>query len=192
MKILGGVLGIMLVTSAQIVSACSIVFDERSPRQIRAQSRPVAVDRECRVINGGVYDGLTLGRAEDLGYGRFQQVVGDRNNAKVYVADCNTREATLLLGTATQTGETSCGPTYEFADLAGPDAIMSLSQGANLHELVEIAAPLGVKELNPLIEFFQFDILNGSKERYDVGSKDRFDLMCGCKRLYPESLGASQ
>ena len=181
-----------LLASAQIAGACSYLPDTRTPDQIRADSAPVAMDRSCRVINGGVYDTLTVGRAEPLGNGRFQQVVGDHSLSRVYVADCNTREATLLLGAVIETVQTSCGPDHRFADLAGPDAMMSLAEGDNLHELVAIAQSKGIRELNPLTVFFEFTYPWESKPTYAVGDKDRFDLMCGCKQLYPGTAGAAQ
>lgn len=168
--------------------ACSPFFDDRSPREIRQESKPAISDQQCRVNNIGVYDYISLGRAEDLGNGRIQQVIGDSDQAQVYLADCNTREAIILVGKATRTGLTSCGPMYDYAALAGENAMMSLSQGKDLHALVSIGAALGTTERNPIDEFMSFD-LDFGETRHEVGDKDRFDLMCGCKIFYPDTPG---
>lgn len=180
-----------LAASTQVGQACIIVPDERTPDQIRADSAPVATDKFCRVINGGVHDTLTLGPAEALGNGRFQQVLGG-DQTRVYVGDCNTREATLLLGATLETFNTSCGISSTYTDLAGPNAMMSLAEGENLHELVAIAEAKGARELNPLTVFFEFTYPWQAKPSYPVGDKDRFDLMCGCKRFYPDTPGGAQ
>jgi hypothetical protein len=174
---------------ANAANACSFAPDERTVLEIMSDSKPVAVDRQCRTINAGVSDYLSLGPATDLGNGRVQQVLGGRDQSHVLVADCNTRELTILRGTETITGEDSCGPTRFYADLAGENAMMSLALGANLHELVDLAAEQGVTEINPLDYFFMFN-RDWESEQHAVGRKDRFDLLCGCKRLYPDSAGA--
>jgi hypothetical protein len=175
---------------ADAACACSPAFDERSLSEIRSLSKPVAVDPQCRTINAGVYDALSLGPAINLGNGRIQQVLGGSDQSRVLLADCNTRELTILQGTETVIGEDSCGPTSIYADLAGEDAMMSLDGGANLHELVDMAAARGVTEINPREYFFMFSKAWES-ELHAVGRKDRFDLLCGCKLYYPESAGAS-
>lgn len=184
-----GLLALLACLTATDAAACSIFFDERPVAELRRISAPATMDRQCRMINGGVHDTLTLGRAQHAGDGRFIQVVGDYSQSLIYVADCKTREATLLRGKATQTAETSCGPSFSYADLAGPDAMMSLSEGEDLHALVEIAKAQGVTEQNPLDYFFTFT-RNAWEDPVPVGPQDRFDLMCGCKHLFPDTPGA--
>jgi hypothetical protein len=172
-------------------SACSIEPDARSPQELRAESKAVAVDRQCRAINAGVHDNLSLGPVTNLGDGRVQQVLGGNDQSNVLVADCNTREVTILQGKETIIGEDSCGPISSYADLAGENAMMSLSLGANLHELVDLATAQGVTEINPQEYFFMF--ATGWESRtHKVGRKDRFDLLCGCKLYYPDSAGATK
>jgi hypothetical protein len=172
-------------------SACSFAPDERSPSEIRANSNAVAVDRQCRTINAGVYDHLSLGPATNLGHGRVQQVLDGSDQSRVLLADCNTREVTMLEGPVThvQEGDFCDPPNVTHADLSGENAIMSLAVGTNLHELVDLATANGAVEQNPNEIFFTFWIEAGSKRR-NVSAKDRFDLLCGCKIFYPESAGA--
>ncbi len=174
---------------ADAALACEPVYDERSLFEIRSLSKPVAVDPKCRAINAGVYDALSLGPATDLGRGRVQQVLGGQDQSRVLLADCNTRELTILQGAVTRTTETSCGPISEYADLAGENAMMPLDREANLHDLVDVAAKRGVTEINPLEYFFKFT-KPWETEQYAVSRKDRFDLLCGCKLYYPGSPGA--
>lgn len=68
---------------------------------------------------------------------------------------------------------------------------MDLAAGRDLHALVAMGREIGVTEQNPLTQFFTFS-LNFAKERHEVGPQDRFDLMCGCKVLFPGTLGAAQ
>ena len=161
---------------------------------LRAASKPVEVSNECHTTNIGVYDQLSLGRAQDLGDGRIFQTVGD-SGTRVFLADCNTREATVLRGPIVSEYETSCGPSFDFESLTGATATIDLTSGEDLHELVEVAEAAGAFELSPLEMFFKFDIFLSSRgfdDEYDVGRKDRFNLLCGCGRLYPNSAGASQ
>jgi hypothetical protein len=188
--------------SASAASACEPVMDERSLSKIRANSAPVATDSECRTINAGVYDDLFVGPAVDLGNGRVMQVLGhtyftagnDKNfseedKSRVLLADCNTREVTILQGAQTQVGETSCGPEYSYAPVVGKKAVISLDAGETLNELVDLAAAKGVTELSPKQHFFMFSKVWES-ELHPVGHKDRFDLLCGCKIFYRGSAGA--
>ena len=66
---------------------------------------------------------------------------------------------------------------------------MSLSVGADLHELVDLAAKQGITEIDPNEHFFRF---TADWKDETVTRKDRFDLLCGCKRLYPDSPGAKK
>jgi hypothetical protein len=166
--------------------ACTPIFDERSPMQVRMESRPVAQDAQCRMINGGVYDNLSLGPAENLDNGRIAQAIGTDGTA-VVVVDCATREATILRGPIIAQGETTCGPYFEFGAIA---SVVPLTQGADLHELVRLAEARGASELNPLEYFFEFS-LAWQSDRHPVPRRDRFNLLCGCARYYPESAGAS-
>ncbi len=172
---------------ASSVLACSIEIEDRPASEVRAQSRPVAVDPQCRMINGGVYDYQTLGPVELLGDGRFYQKVNDRPH-EVMLGDCNTREVTILRGPGTQVGESSCGPSFEYASLVDENAPFSLSRGSDLHELVAIAMETGAREFNPKERFFEFT--TNLTNTHKVGPRDRFDLLCGCKRYYPDSPGA--
>jgi hypothetical protein len=171
-------------------SACSLAWEEYTTSEALAQSKRVAVDGKCRTINAGVYDYLSLGQATDLGNGRVQQVLEDTDGSLVLLADCNTREVTILQGAATEVGETSCGPDYSYAPITGDNAPMSLSVGANLHELVDLAAAQGMTEIDPNDYFFSFRSNEGPGQA--VGRKDRFDLLCGCKLRYPDSPGAQK
>ncbi len=167
--------------------ACIYAEEQRSASEVRADSKPVAVDRRCRMINGGAYDDQRLGEAVQLDDGRFFQVINE-NSAKVLLGDCNTREVTILLGPETIIGETSCGPQAVYAPLVGDQAPFSLNAGKDLHELVDVAAAAGARELNPNTQFFEFSI--NLTETHKVGRGDRFDLLCGCKVFYPNSPGA--
>jgi hypothetical protein len=191
-------LAVLLTASAAVsvfansVSACEPALDERTLSEIRSLSKPVAVDRLCRTINAGVYDNLSLGPVTDLGNGRIQQVLDGSDQSTVLVADCNTSEATILLGAVTTTDDgNSCGPTYTFADLAGENAMMSLAAGADLHELVDLALAQGATEINPLEYFFMFSKAWES-DLHPVPRKDRFNLLCGCQLYYPQSAGAKE
>jgi len=181
---------------ANAASACDPVIDSRSPSEIRSHSKRVAVDQQCRTINAGVFDGLSLGPAIDLGNGVIQQDFGAvqrwddlEENARILLADCNIREATILQGKVTSTQESSCGPIDTYADLAGPKALMKFDTGASYHELIDIALSKGVTEISPSEYFFTF-AKPWETERYPVSRKDRFDLLCGCKLFYPDSAGA--
>jgi hypothetical protein len=155
-----------------------------------AQSKPVAVYRQCRTINAGIYDEISLGPATDLGNGRVQQVLEDTEQSEVLLADCNTREVTILRGAEAEFIETSCGRLYSYGPVIGDNAPMSLSVGADLHELVDLAAKKGITEIDPNEYFFSFSSSKGPGQA--VGRKDRFDLLCGCKRIYPDSPGAQK
>jgi hypothetical protein len=171
-------------------SACSFVWEGYTNSQLLAESKPVAVDRQCRTINAGIYDNTSLGQVTDLGNGRVQQVLEDTEQSRVLLADCNTREVTILQGAKTDSIETSCGTLYSYGPVTGDDAPISLSVGANLHELVDLAAAKGVTEIDPNEYFFSFSSSKGPGQA--VGRKDRFDLLCGCKRIYPDSPGAQK
>ena len=181
------IVALYAMTSA--ARACTWTWEGVTKSQMVAQSKPVAVDRQCRTINAGIYDNLSLGPATDLGGGRVQQVLEDADLSRVLLADCNTREVTILEGAATEAGDSSCGPFYTYAPITGGDAPMSLSVGANLHELVELAATKGMTEIDPHEHFFR---VIADWEDETVTRKDRFDLLCGCKRLYPNSPGAQE
>ncbi|MFN7268765.1 MAG: hypothetical protein ACK5UA_07170 [Cereibacter sp.] len=181
---------VALYAMTNAASACTFVWEGFSASQLRAESKRVVVDRQCRTINAGIYDNLSLGRATDLGNGRVQQIVDDENQSQVLVADCNTREVTILRGARDEGADTSCGMLYSYGPVTGDKAPMSLSVGANLHELVDLAAAKGLTEIDPNDYFFSFSSQDGPGQA--VGRKDRFDLLCGCKRLYPDSPGAQK
>lgn len=141
------------------------------------------------MINGGVYDHLTLERAENLGNGRISQSIGE-NNSLVLLGDCNTREVTILRGAITSVEEGPCDNFYSYAPVVGPNASIDLAQGADLHVLVAMAVSQGAAELNPSEYFFEFDIFFG-RQGLSVGRRDRFNLLCGCALYYPNSPGAS-
>jgi hypothetical protein len=181
---------VALCAMTNAASACSWVWENYTTSEALAQSKRVAVDRQCRAINVGVYDGRSLGPATDLGNGRVQQVLDETNESQVLLADCQTREVTILQGTATEAGETSCGMAYSYGAVTGDNAPMSLSVGANLHVLVDLAVAQGMTEIDPVDYFFRFTSNEGSGQA--VGRKDRFDLLCGCKLFYPDSPGAQK
>jgi hypothetical protein len=181
---------VILYATTNAASACSWVWEFYTTSEAIAQSKRVAVDRQCRTINVGVYDDWSLGPATDLGNGRVQQVLEDTDESRVLLADCQTREVTILRGAATEAGETSCGMAYSYGAVTGNNAPMSLSAGANLHELVNLAAAQGMTEIDPIDYFFRFTSNEGSGQA--VGRKDRFDLLCGCKRFYPDSPGGKK
>lgn len=189
---LSPVLAVLAIADA--ASACEPVMDERTPSQIRFQSKRVAVDGQCRTINAGVYDRISLGPAIDLGNGLIQQVLGEQftgesDQSRVFIADCNIREVTILRGKVTSTAETSCGPIDTYADLVGPNAMMKFEGSASYKDLVDLALSKGVTEISPSEFFFKFS-KDWETELYPVGRKDQFDLLCGCKIYYPDSLGA--
>jgi hypothetical protein len=181
---------VVLYAMANAASACIFVWEIYTTSEALAQSKRVAVDRQCKTINVGVYDDWSLGPATDLGNGRVQQVLEDTDQSRVLLADCQTREVTILRGAATEAGETSCGMAYSYGAVTGDNAPMSLSVGANLHELVDLAAAKGITEIDPVDSFFRFTSNEGSGQA--VGRKDRFDLLCGCKLFYPDSPGAQK
>jgi hypothetical protein len=181
---------VILYAMTNAASACSWVWEDYTTSEALAQSKRVAVDRHCRTINVGVYDDWSLGPATDLGNGRVQQVLDETNQSQVLLADCNTREVTILRGAKTEFIETSCGRLYSYGPATGDDAPVSLSVGANLKELVDLAAAQGMTEIDPIDYFFSFRSNEGSGQA--VRRKDRFDLLCGCKRFYPDSPGAQK
>ncbi|MCA3447251.1 MAG: hypothetical protein INF93_11125 [Rhodobacter sp.] len=180
---------VTLYAMTNAASACTFVWEYSTTSELRAEGKRVAVDRQCRTINAGIYDELSLGPATDLGDGRVQQVLEDTEKSHVLLADCNTREVTILRGAEAEFIETSCGRFYSYGPVTGDDAPMSLSVGADLHELVDLAASKGITEVDPNDYFFRFSAREG---RVAVDRKDRFDLLCGCKRLYPDSPGAQK
>lgn len=180
---------VALNAMSNAASACTFTWEFSTTSELRAEGKRVAVDRQCRTINAGIYDELSLGPATDLGDGRVQQVLNEPDQTRVLLADCNTREITILQGAEAEFMETSCGRFYSYGPVTGDDAPMSLSVGANLHELVDLAAAKGITEIDPNDYFFRFSAREG---RVAVGRKDRFDLLCGCKSLYPDSPGAQK
>lgn len=179
-----------LLTLAPLAAlACSPIGDERSAATIRAASEPVSTDSACRMINGGVYDNLTLERAENLGNGRISQAIGE-NNFLVLLGDCYTREVTILRGAVTSSEEGPCSTFFQYAPVVGANTSIALSQGADLHELVALATAGGATELNPSEFFFEFGVFFG-RQGLTVGRRDRFNLLCGCGLYYPNSPGAS-
>jgi hypothetical protein len=181
---------VALYAMSNAASACTFVWEYYTTSEALAQSKPVVVDRQCRTINAGIYDELSLGPATDLGDGRVQQVLNEPDQSHVLLADCNTREVTILRGAEAEFIETSCGRFYSYGPVTGDDAPMSFSVGANLQELVDLAAAQGMTEIDPNDYFFSFRSNEGPGQA--VGRKDRFDLLCGCKRLYPDSPGAQK
>ncbi len=180
---------VALYAMTNAASACVLRGSGYTTSEILAESNPVVVDRQCRTINIGVYDGRSLGRATDLGNGRVQQVLENTDRSHVLLADCNTREATILQGAVTEVEESSCGLAYSYAPITGDNAPMSLSVGSSLHELVYFAALHGMTEIDANDHFFRFRSGGGWQP---VGRKDRFDLFCGCKLFYPDSPGAQK
>ena len=195
MSLLRNIFPLMLcVIGAQDAAACTYLTNSWTPDEVRAKGKAVAVDRQCRTINIGAYDGASLGPAQNLGEGRIAQVINEHNHY-VMLADCMTKEATILRGKATIVGDTSCGPILDFDDLTGPDATVDLSAGDDLHELVRLAKANGATEQNPINQFLKFRIPFSDRDFddiYDVASKDHFDLLCGCNIYYPNSPGASK
>ncbi len=181
---------VALYAMTNAASACTFVWEYYTTSEALAQSKRVAVDRQCRTINVGVYDDWSLGPATDLGNGRVQQVLEDTDQSQVLLADCNTREVTILQGAKAEFIETSCGRLYSYGPVTGDNAPISLSVGADLHDLVDLAAAKGITEIDPVDSFFRFTSNEGSGQA--VGRKDRFDLLCGCKRFYPDSPGAQK
>lgn len=179
----------VLSVIASAASACDPMMDERTPSQIRFQSKRVAVDSQCRTINVGVHDLISLGPAMDLGNGLIQQDLGGPDQSRVFIADCNIREVTILQGKLARTDATSCGPMDFYADLAGANAMMNFQGRANYKDLVDTALAKGVTEISPSEYFFKFSKI-WEDELYPVGRKDQFDLLCGCKLFYPDSAGA--
>lgn len=177
----------LTLVSAAPAMACSPFFEHRSASAIRAESKPVSVDNACRALNVGVYDGYSLGPAQGLENGRVYQEING-NDFEVLIGDCNSREVTILLGPATQVGENTCGPEYDYAPLTGPRSAFSLNRGDDLHDLVKQLEEAGGVENNPQDLFLRFEAKNGKKHK--VGRKDRVDLLCGCKLYYPDSPGA--
>lgn len=175
--------------SANAANACEPVLDPRSPSEIRLSSKRVAVDSQCRTINAGVKDWKSLGPARDLGNGVIQQVLGNEDQSRVLLADCNIREATILRGKVTSTTETSCGLEFTFAALDGQNAMMRFDSGASYQELIDLALAKGAAEISPSEYFFKFS-KDWETKLYPVSRKDRFDLLCGCKLFYPDSAGA--
>ncbi|MEJ8560966.1 hypothetical protein QTO30_06850 [Yoonia sp. GPGPB17] len=169
--------------------ACELAYDERSSYRIRAESKPVEVDDQCRTSNINVDDVESLGAAQDLGAGRVLQSVS-KTDSTALLADCNTRELVVLVGPSTIVGETSCGPRAVFSPILGPAAVFDLSRGEDLHQLVSLAEVAGLGAFDPNKRFFEF--YNGlfNSNLNEVGGRDRFDLLCGCKVYYPTSPGA--
>ena len=190
--------GIALITAlatlgaAPPAQACTgFSVDNRTPTAVKAASKPVIVDKHCRTMDAGVYDDYTLGVAKDLGNERVFQSVGGEDSL-VLVADCTTREATMLLGPVIHVNYGICSNSTFRGSLAGGGAVVSLSQGDRLNDLVEATKAAGGSEIDPIKEFFVFTPINSEKfqGQYKVGRKDRFDLLCGCKIHYPDSAGA--
>ena len=178
----------ILALLASQTFACSIVLNDPTAEQInqyRSDSEPVEVHPDCSFENGQIGDSLSAGGAEDLGNGRVLQRV-NRQESRVLVVDCNSREATLLEGPGIVVGSDSCGPTVIPDDLVGERAIMSLTVGDTLQELVQLAEQRGVIELDP-IEYFNID-----QYGEPVWPKEHINLLCGCLLYYPDSPGASQ
>ena len=178
-------IGIALTLFGATANACTIFPDERSPRDIRNQSKPIVVTPMCAVADGGVYDEITLSAAEDLHEGRIvQRIYGSPQH--LLLVDCSRREATILRGPIVEKDDSGCGDNYTYADLIGPEAIMPMTEGDDLTSLVRLAQARGAEELNPT-EFFNTDPWGNP-----VPSKDRYNLLCGCMVLYPGSAGARQ
>jgi hypothetical protein len=164
--------------------ACSIVADPRTNAQIKLDSAPLSVTASCGFQNGGVYDNLSAGNAEDLENGRVLQRVNETDHS-VLLADCGTREVTMLHGPFAYDEDSLCGPMSFFDPLVGDNAIMSMSAGATLRELVDLAVQHGATEQNPI------EVFNTDPWGDPVDPKDRVDLLCGCQLYYPDSPGAN-
>jgi hypothetical protein len=182
---------IALTMVPEVALACSFITDERSNFQIMMESRPVQQLDNCAFDNAGVYDQWSAREAENIGHGRIAQRLWGSRSA--LIVDCNTREATILEGPSVQMvgpdGEElsdSCGPTYFTYDIIGPDAVVSLADGANLTEMVATAVAAGARESDP-VERYLTDPWGDP-----VWPRDRVDLLCGCSIFYPDSQGAGQ
>lgn len=178
-----------VVLCGSAAMACTPISESATPSQIRAQSERVVQDAQCRMLNGGVHDNLTLSAAEPVGEGRVTHAIGT-DGTLVMVADCATREATILRGPLTESGETTCSPYFSYGAITGPGGLVTLAEGADLSALVDIAEARGASELNPVSFFFEFT-RDWQTERHPVGRRDRFNLLCGCTVFYPDSAGGS-
>ncbi|MEO0991483.1 MAG: hypothetical protein AAFX00_11090 [Pseudomonadota bacterium] len=194
--LLAALLGTLGLMPGAAMACYTITFEDYVPiSQLRAESKPVATDASCRMKDGGLRDSLSLGPAEDIGNGRFFQTINNQD-WHVLLGDCATGDLTVLKGRATPALLIqSCEqPKDRHDDLVGERAAFALSEGNDLNALRAVASNHGATAADPEEVFFQTrmrDLATGEFVSHQVGPRDRFDLLCGCKALYPESKGAN-
>jgi hypothetical protein len=164
--------------------ACIPLGLGQSNFRIQLLSAPVNVAPDCSFVNGGVFDNIRFTPANDLGQGRvYQTYVGWEDEA--LVVDCNSREAIILVGPIEPDVITNCGD-WVSSPLIGPDGVVTLQEGSNLHELAAHVRSLGGGFRDPNRE------LNETPWGEPVWRRDRVNLLCGCNIFYPDSPGAAQ
>ena len=180
MKPLATILATMLLMSgASEVTACSMAPEESKLKQDidnLLKNKRVKQDADCSYKNGGSYDGGSGEAAVDLGRGRIgQRLSYDR----MLLVVCGEKQAVVLQGTVVSSGESSCGfhETLDLDTALPPKGRFDLSAGSDFAGFLRYARQFGMK---------YSEDLKGQlgMER----SKDRIDLLCGCKVFYPEML----
>jgi hypothetical protein len=139
------------------------------------------VAQDCSFEHAGDKTFWVNGRAAmDLGRGRVgQEIFPGILGQEFVVADCNTSEVIAITPPDIPGTETSCGFDTDLSVLTPPKA--KYENRSVMSDIVSDARARGLK-VNLAIEAIN--------DRFK--KRDQFNLFCGCKIFYPDSIGATQ
>jgi hypothetical protein len=152
--------------------ACSPAFPIKNLR--------TSVAADCSFQNAGDIDNFINGNAAvDLGRGRIGQEIFPGSLAReLMVADCTTSEVIAITPPDIPGTETSCGFDTDLSVITPPKA--NYSNRSAMSDIVADARARGLR-VNLAIQYIN--------DRFR--KRDQFDLFCGCKLFYPDSVEGS-
>lgn len=169
-------------------NACIIIpFTGAKKLEIRKASKAVVTNADCSFENAGLWDRHSAGPAVSLGNNRFYQIRGQSPDvvSSVLVADCQEREVIGIDRYHNVRPEDSCSLAADPLPLLSPEGPLTLKEGKDLSELSRIGESEGTIVVNQELK----DLLETPWGK-PMPSKDRVDLLCGCRLHYPDSPGA--
>ena len=178
-----GVLGAILLT---VQAGPTLACTPKDPALI--VDLPLQIGAQCDYINAGrddYYDAYTGRPVIDLGRGKIAQVRGFNQSCttqeELIVADCNTAEVITIAGVPPPERREYVGESTFVKHLQRyGDGPIALSARSTVAELAAISRREGFEHtLDPL-------------GLSDQGPRNRVSPFCGCKLIYPATLGATR